>query len=207
MAYSRHTTATTAPHGSHTHASLHDITSPPPWASSAAIAIAQIRHVVCRLHRVSRTSSLARPYSLHREALPQRHISSLQINVLQTTDGADRTLARKQSALPPPARSSRPHVMLPCWIVLRCWSVGVVSLFCWICTARHDTTVKTRLVLMSTTIDRKWKLHVPVPRKGFHHIDGNSGLLATDLYRHALLTRWRSLPNFPCLRLDPGDGE
>ena len=117
----------------------------------------------------------------------QRHISSLQINVLQTTDGADRTLARKQSALPPPARSSRPHVMLPCWIVLRCWSVGVVSLFCWICTARHDTTVKTRLVLMSTTIDRKWKLHVPVPREEFHHIDGNSDLLVSNLYRHASL--------------------
>ena len=62
-------------------------------------------------------------------------------------------------------------------------------------------------MLMSTTIDRKWKLHVPVRRKGFHHIDGNSDLLATDLYRHASLWRWRTLSIIPCLRLDPGDGE
>lgn len=69
---------------------------------------------------------------------PQRHISSLQINVLQTTDGADRTLARKQSALPPPARSSRPHVMLPCWLSFD--SGRLVSLAFFVGFVGHGTT-------------------------------------------------------------------
>lgn len=114
---------------------------------------------LCRLHRVGVTNS---PVRMHREQLPPAAHSSLQINLLQTPDGADRTPALKQKNLPPPARSSRPHVMLPCWLFS-----SVSSTFRWIVRARQ--TCQGETMLMSTTIDQKWILHFPVPCRASSH--------------------------------------
>lgn len=117
----------------------------------------------CRLHRVGARSS---PVPMHREVLPPAAHSSLQINF-----AADNRWSRWDTS--PEAKgpaSTGTIVTTACHasllLVLRCWPVGVVSLSLIL---RAQQTCQGETVLMSTTIDRKWMLHFPVPCRRQSH--------------------------------------